>query len=156
MDKTYAKARFYWAMTLQQDGFTDQALKEWRLLRDQNPKNVELQMAVQRQIAAIKPQGAKMPTLDKDQRQAASNMTPKERQAMIGSMVKRLSDRLQEDGSDLSGWLRLIRARMVLGDKAAAVVALKSAHQNFKTDATAVTSLNQLAVSLGLNEIKEN
>jgi len=156
MDKTYAKARFYWAMTLQQDGFNDQALKEWRLLRDENPKNVEMQMAVQRQIATLKSQDAKMPTLDKDQRQAASNMTTKERQAMIGSMVQRLSDRLQEDGSDLSGWLRLIRARMVLGDKPAATAALESAHQNFKTDVEAVSSLNQLAVSLGLKQIKEN
>ena len=150
IDKTYAKARFYWALTLQQDGFSDQALKEWRLLRDQNPKNIELQMSVQRQIAVLKTQKAKLPTLDKDQRQAAANMTNTERQAMIASMVKRLSDRLQEDGDDLNGWLRLIRARMVLGDKDAATTAYKSAQGNFKNNSEALASLSQLAGSLGL------
>ena len=40
-------------------------------------------------------------------------------------MLERLSERLQRDGSDVEGWLRLVRSYMVLGeaDKARAAVA---------------------------------
>lgn len=157
MDKNYGKARFYWAMALQQDGFTKEALKEWRALRDQNPKNLPLQMAVQRQIAALKlkggetSQGVKLPSLDKDQRQAAAGMTAKERQEMIASMVDRLAGRLKEDGNDLEGWQRLIRARMVLGQKEAATKSLKAAQENFKDNKQALERLAKLSGSLGLN-----
>ncbi|VAV98143.1 Cytochrome c heme lyase subunit CcmH [hydrothermal vent metagenome] len=155
LDKTHAKGRFYWAMALQQDGFPQKALKEWRTLLDQNPKNLELQMAVQRQIASLKDQvkgneAAKIPALDKDQRDAAAGMSPKERQAMIASMVERLATRLKEDGSDLGGWQRLIRARMVLGQKDAAVAALKTAKDNFKNNEQALARLAQLSSELGL------
>ncbi len=154
MDSKYAKARFYWAMALQQDGKRDEALKEWRLILEQNPKNLQLQMAVQRQIAALEPAGntddAKMPTLDKSQREAAANMTPKERQEMIRSMVERLADRLKENGKDLNGWQRLIRARMMLGEKDAAAMALKTAQANFKDNKEALARLDQFSGSLGL------
>ncbi len=162
LDKTNAKGRFYWAMTLQQDGFPQKALKEWRTLLDQNPQNEELQTAVRRQMASLEGKGqskatgsetaetAKIPALDKDQRDAAAGMSPQERQAMIASMVERLATRLKEDGSDLGGWQRLIRARMVLGQKDAAVAALKTAKDNFKNDEQALARLAQLSSELGL------
>ena len=49
---------------------------------------------------------------------------------MIRGMVSRLADRLKQNGNDLEGWQRLLRAYMVLGqrDKAnAAVVDAKRA-----------------------------
>ena len=36
---------------------------------------------------------------------------------MIRAMVERLATRLHENGSDVDGWLRLMRAYMVLGDR---------------------------------------
>jgi len=156
LDSKHAKARFYWAMALQQDGFKEKALQEWQTLRDQNPDDPDLQAAVQRQIVALQGKGevtaesAKIPSLDKEQRQAASDMTPKERQAMIGSMVERLAGRLKENGKDLGGWQRLIRARVVLGQKDAAVAALKTAQDNFKGDQEALARLAQLSSELGL------
>ena len=155
LDEKYPKSRFYWAMILQQDGKRDEALVEWRKLLEQNPKNLQLQMAVQRQIAALTPgksNDAKMPTLDKSQREAAAAMTPKERQAMIASMVQRLADRLKENGKDLEGWRRLIRARMIMGDKKAAASDLKTAQENFKNDQTALAQLKELSGTLGLNK----
>lgn len=159
MDKTYAKGRFYWALTLQQEGKREAALKEWRLLLAQNPKNLQLQMAVQRQIAAItakdgpqndQQQAAKMPALDKSQREAAANMTAKERQEMIRSMVQRLADRLAENGNDLGGWQRLIRARMMLGEKEKAAKALKSAQAAFAGNSQALAQLEKFSAALGL------
>lgn len=47
---------------------------------------------------------------------AAEDMTPEERQEMIRGMVDRLAERLEETPGDLAGWLRLGRARAVLGE----------------------------------------
>ncbi len=51
-------------------------------------------------------------------------MTDQQRSQMIRGMVDRLATRLHTDGSDLDGWLRLLRAYKVLGehDKAKAAV----------------------------------
>jgi len=47
---------------------------------------------------------------------AAEQMRPDEQNQMIRSMVARLADKLKQDGSDVAGWERLLRAYMVLGD----------------------------------------
>ena len=47
---------------------------------------------------------------------AAERMTPEERQEMIRGMVAGLAARLEENPGDLAGWLRLGRARSVLGE----------------------------------------
>lgn len=47
---------------------------------------------------------------------AAEQMTPEQRQEMIRGMVGRLAERLEENPGDLAGWLRLARARSVLGE----------------------------------------
>ncbi len=36
---------------------------------------------------------------------------------MIRGMVDRLATRLKQDGDDVEGWLRLVRAYMVMGDR---------------------------------------
>jgi len=46
---------------------------------------------------------------------AAERMTPEQRREMIRGMVNRLAERLKENPKDLAGWLRLGRARSVLG-----------------------------------------
>ena len=148
MDPKFTKAGFYWAAALQQDGQYDESLKVWRQLMSDHPKDLKLQMFAQRQIAAIKNQKGKMPALDKDQRQAAANMTAKDRQAMIKSMVNRLAGKLKENGKDLDGWLRLIRARMVLGDKPAALKALEQAKSNFTNDQAALKKLADVQAQL--------
>lgn len=51
---------------------------------------------------------------------AAEDMSEEDRAAFIRSMVDGLATRLDEDPSDLEGWLRLIRAYTVLGDAEAA------------------------------------
>ncbi len=61
--------------------------------------------------------------------EAASDMNPKDRQAFILSMVERLAERLEDEPGDLDGWLRLARAYVVLGDKAKALNAYKSAQK---------------------------
>ena len=44
-------------------------------------------------------------------------MTPDQRNEMIAGMVSRLAERLKVEGGDVAGWLRLVRAYVVLGDR---------------------------------------
>lgn len=148
----YPKARFYWAMVLQQEGKPREALKQWRLLMAQNPKNLQLQMAAQRQIATLKLPDVKMPALDKSQRDAAASMTAKDRQAMINSMVDRLASKLAENPENLDGWFRLIRAQVVLGRRDAALKSLKTANNTFKNKTEALAKLEKFSAALGLND----
>ena len=46
----------------------------------------------------------------------AGAMTPDDRMAMIRGMVEKLQARMDADGSDVEGWLRLAQARSVLGE----------------------------------------
>lgn len=46
----------------------------------------------------------------------AEAMSPEERQAFIRGMVEKLQARMDADGSDPEGWLRLAQARLVLGE----------------------------------------
>ena len=48
---------------------------------------------------------------------AANKMSAQERSAMIHGMVARLADRLKQNGNDVAGWQRLLRAYMVLGER---------------------------------------
>ena len=58
---------------------------------------------------------------------AAQNMTAKDRQSMIQSMVQRLADKLKDDPNDVDGWLRLARSYSVLKQSKKAVNAYSQA-----------------------------
>ena len=77
-------------------------------------------------------------------------MSPADRQAMIQTMVQRLADRLAQNGDDLAGWLKLVRAYTVLDRKDDAVKALKQAKTQFSGNAEALQQLDALAAELGL------
>ena len=81
---------------------------------------------------------------------AAGEMSETERQAMIRSMVERLDSQLKANPRDVSGWVRLMRARMVLGEKAAAAAAYRDARKAFAGAAADQAALQQAAVSLGV------
>ncbi len=82
---------------------------------------------------------------------AAQDMTPEDRQAMIRGMVDGLAERLAADPSDFDGWMRLIRSRMVLGERDAAQAALNQAATQFANAPFPMQSLTSLAAELGLD-----
>ena len=53
---------------------------------------------------------------------------------MIRGMVARLADRLKQDGDDLEGWQRLLRAYMVLGERDKAHAAAADAKRALASD----------------------
>jgi cytochrome c-type biogenesis protein CcmH len=81
---------------------------------------------------------------------AAQNMNPADRQVMIETMVQRLAARLDQDGSDLGGWLKLVKAYSVLDRKDDASKALARAKSQFAGNAEALKQLDELAAELGL------
>ncbi|MEM9148763.1 MAG: c-type cytochrome biogenesis protein CcmI [Pseudomonadota bacterium] len=81
---------------------------------------------------------------------AAQDLTPEERQAMIGDMVARLEDRLTTEGGEPEEWLRLINARLQLGQREQARRAYALGAEAL--DGSAASFLREQALVLGVIE----
>jgi len=81
---------------------------------------------------------------------AAQSLTPQQRQEMIAGMVTRLAERLKADGSDADGWVRLLRAYMVLGERDKARGAAADARQALSGAPDKLRRIDELVKSLGL------
>lgn len=73
-----------------------------------------------------------------------------ERDASIRAMVDGLADRLESSPRDAEGWTRLMRSRVVLGEREAATAAFRKALEIFKDDSAASTRIEAAAIELGL------
>jgi len=70
---------------------------------------------------------------------------------MIRGMVARLAERLKTDGSDLDGWLRLVRSYVVLGERDKALSAAADARQAIGGDQDKRRRFDDFVKSLGLD-----
>jgi cytochrome c-type biogenesis protein CcmH len=111
------KAMFYLGLAAQQDGNGSEAARIWRDLIAKAPADAPWLTVVRQSLARVEGPGATPPGPRPDDVAAAGEMTPEARNQMIRGMVERLAVRLHEDGSDVDGWLRLLRAYMVLGER---------------------------------------
>lgn len=68
----------------------------------------------------------------------------------IRSMVDGLAQRLKRTPRDITGWTRLMRSRVVLGEKDVAIKTYYSALEVFKDDSTASAKIMTAAIELGL------
>lgn len=91
-----------------------------------------------------------MPSPSREQVQAAQAMNPADRQAMIRSMVDGLAEKLKANPKDEAGWLRLMRARQVLGDVPAAKTARDQALAAFAGNTGAQGRIRAAAAEMGL------
>jgi len=69
---------------------------------------------------------------------------------MIRGMVAKLADRLHADGGDVDGWLRLVRAYIVLGERDKAKGAAADARRALSSRPDDVKRLDDLVKGLGL------
>lgn len=76
---------------------------------------------------------------------------PPEHDAQIRSMVDGLAERLERSPRDIDGWTRLMRSRVVLGEKEVATAAFRKALDVFKDDEAASKKITAAATELGLN-----
>ena len=82
---------------------------------------------------------------------AAKDLPPDQRIAMIKGMVERLAERLGKDGSDIEGWLRLVRSYMVLGERERALAAAGDARRALAARADKLKRIDELVKGLGLD-----
>lgn len=73
-----------------------------------------------------------------------------EQDAQIRSMVDALAARLESAPRDVEGWTRLMRSRVVLGERDVAGTAFRKALEIFKDDFAASSTLTAAAIELGL------
>ena len=69
---------------------------------------------------------------------------------MVQGMVARLAERLKTEGSDVEGWLRLLRSYMVLGDREKALAAAADARRALASEPDKLRRVNELIKGLGL------
>jgi cytochrome c-type biogenesis protein CcmH len=149
LDKNNAKALFYRGLGLSQEGKVAEAKATFRDLLAHAPANAPWKKAVEQQLARLDPKGA-APKIGDEQMQNAEAMKPEERIAMIRGMVDGLDEKLKANPQDIEGWLRLIRARTVLGDADKANAALATARATFATNAADMKLVEDLAQELKL------
>jgi cytochrome c-type biogenesis protein CcmH len=81
---------------------------------------------------------------------AAAEMAPADRNGMIEGMVARLARKMAENGSDVDGWLRLIKAYAVLGERDKALAAAANARSALSGNSDNLRRIGDLAKELGL------
>lgn len=144
-----AKANYFLGLAAEQDGRGTEAATIWRAMLAKAPQDAPWRPLVRAALARIG--GSGVPALSDDAMAAAKDMNEAERGEMIRGMVERLASRLKQNGDDVEGWLRLVRAYMVMGDPAKARGALTEARQAVANDAERLRQLNEGLKNLGLD-----
>jgi cytochrome c-type biogenesis protein CcmH len=154
LDKDDVKTRFYLGLAADQDGKRAEAEKIWRDLLTNAPSDAPWVPMVRQQLARIAPNAAPpntaAPGPSTGDVEAAGQMSADERSQMIGSMVARLADRLKQDGSDIDGWLRLVRAYTVLNERDKAQAAAAAARRALAAEPEKLKRIDDLVKELGL------
>jgi cytochrome c-type biogenesis protein CcmH len=148
------KARFFLGVAAQQDGQSSRAAAIWQdMLKDAGPNSPWAGM-VREALAQVGgspgPSGG-APGPNAADVAAAEQMAPQDRSAMVRGMVDRLAERLKQDGSDLEGWLRLVRAYTVLGERDRALSAAADARRALGHDTDKLRRLDALVKELRLD-----
>jgi cytochrome c-type biogenesis protein CcmH len=169
IDSNDIKARFFIGLAAEQDGRRQEAAAIWRDLIAKAPPGASWVEYVENALARVdgtataqaRPRAARRPSADAssataapgptDQDMAAAAaLTPEQRNDMVRGMVDRLAERLKQDGSDVEGWLRLVRAYAVLGERDKARAAAADARRALATTPDKLRRLDELVKGLGL------
>jgi cytochrome c-type biogenesis protein CcmH len=161
-------AEYYLGLSAKQEGRRDEASKRWTALVSKAREGAPWLPLVKNALARIDEKGpmilappakaavtppgpgvtsstpANAPAV------ATAQMAPAERNEMIEGMVARLAQRMAENGSDIDGWLRLIRAYSVLGERDKALSAAADARAALAGNSDNLRKIGELAKELGL------
>ncbi|MCP3381780.1 c-type cytochrome biogenesis protein CcmI [Bradyrhizobium sp. CCGUVB4N] len=145
------KANYFLGLAAEQDGRKDDAANIWRALLAKAPADAPWRPLVQTSLARVGGGGVTMPALSDETIAASKEMNDGDRNAMIRGMVERLATRLKQNGDDVEGWLRLVRAYLVMGDRDKALGASTDARQAVARDSERLRQLNEGLKTLGLD-----
>jgi cytochrome c-type biogenesis protein CcmH len=164
IDPTDPRSRYYAALYEDQQGQHDQAMADWIALIKSAPPGAEWVKQVRDFVERVArdrhidltgklPAVAALPAPSgptPDQVQSASQMPAGDRAAMIHTMVDKLAGELKANPHNADGWMRLMRARMVLGEPDKAVAAYHDARTAFANSPNDLDALQKAAQSLGV------
>lgn len=158
------RARYFLAVQKDQSGDPDGAMADWIAIVNSAPPGAPWVGEVRRFVedvarergidisTRLKPADApaSAPGPTPDQVAAAQQMSQGDRDEMIQGMVAGLEGKLRANPRDAEGWVRLMRARMVLGERDAAARALRDARAAFAGDAAGQAQIAEAARGLGV------
>jgi len=152
LDAREPKARFFLGLADEQDGKREAAADKWRAMLKDAPPNAPWIGLVRESIARVtgEPVAGEAPGPSQEDMAAAQDMPEAQRTEMIRGMVAKLADRLHTDGSDVEGWLRLVRAYAVLGEREQAKGAAADAKKALAEHPDEVKRIDDLVKGLGL------
>jgi len=144
----YKQAATAYARAIELDPSSAELKVSYEEAKAKAPESDNLQTApsLQTQAAAKGGDGA---GVEKNAK-AAEAMAQDGQDAAIRSMVDGLADRLKGSPRDVEGWTRLMRSRVVLGEREVATTALRKALEVFKDDSAATGRITAAAIELGL------
>src|SRR5580700_910164 len=150
-DPHEAKARYFLGLADEQDGNRTGAAARWRAMLEEAPAGAPWVGFVRAALGRVtgEPVADAAGPSDSDVA-ATANMSDEQRVEMIRGMVGRLSDRLHAQGGDVEGWLRLVRAYAVLGDRDKAKGAAADARHALADHPDEVKRVDELIKGLGL------
>jgi cytochrome c-type biogenesis protein CcmH len=149
-----AKANYFLGLAAEQDGHKTDAVAIWQKMLAKAPADAPWRPLVQTalvRVGGVSSGGVAAPTLPEGAMAAAKDMSEADRGTMIQGMVNRLATRLKQNGDDVEGWLRLVRAYLVMGERDKAISALADARQAVANDAARLRQLNEGLKNLGLD-----
>jgi cytochrome c-type biogenesis protein CcmH len=158
LDPTHPRALFLLGVAAEQDGAPDRARALFEKILANGPADAPWLPTVRQRLAGLSGTVASSPPMragqgaapQGDAAAAIAALPPEQRQAQIRTMVEGLAARLSQNGQDVQGWLRLIRAWTVLGEKDKARGALAEARKALEADAPSRVQIDGLARELGL------
>ena len=133
-------AQYYLGLNAKQEGRRDEAVKRWTALVSSAREGAEWLPMVKSALARV---DEKEPTFVAAAPSAAAVAPPEHNGDAIEAMVARLAERLKKDGSDVPGWIQLVRSYRVLGRTAQANTAVADAHAALASDQEALQRLDQ-------------
>lgn len=151
LDPQEPRAAYFLGLAAEQDGRAADAARIWADLLAHAPATAPYRPMVAAALARVG--GAQVPAAPTASAPAApgpgaadvaaaAQMSAQDRDSMVRGMVSRLAARLESEPNDIDGWVRLVRAYGVLGEKDKAAEALKSARAAFKDNAEALGRLD--------------
>jgi cytochrome c-type biogenesis protein CcmH len=173
IDAADPRARYYLAIAKDQKGDAKGAMDDWIAMLKTAPADAPWapevrafveKVAKERGVdltgrlppapapsqASLAASAAPAPGPTADQVAAAGQMSDAGRQQMIQGMVAKLAGELKQDPRNRDGWLRLMRARMVLGQGDAAAQAYRDATKAFAGSPADQAALREAATGLGI------
>lgn len=158
------RPKFFLALGLAQEGRAGEAREIWARMAERLPQDSPWRGAAEQAAARVSGVEQAPSTAavsgdpagpSREDMEAAAEMMPGDRAAMIEGMVAQLDARLRDNPTDALGWQRLVQSYQVLGRADDAREALARGVEGLGAGTPAADELVRFAEALGITETKQ-